>query len=191
LIAVNVGTRRAPMMVTCPRAPQRAAVHASEVDMYENIMVAVDGSASSKQALAEALKVARASGAHVSVVYVVDKSPLFTYAGRFDPHALIDEIRSDGIKVLRDAERAIAQAGVSGDAELVETGSVGEDIAERLQRYVDEHRIDLAVVGTHGRRGLRRVLLGSVAERFLRGARCPVLMIRGDDAAAPETAAAA
>ncbi|MGS0895346.1 universal stress protein [Burkholderia stagnalis] len=160
--------------------------------MYEKIMVAVDGSASSRQALAEALKVARASGAHLSVVYVVDKSVLFSYAGRFDPHALVEEIRGDGVKVLREAERILAQAGANGEAELVETESIGEDVAERLQRYVKEHGIDLAVVGTHGRRGFRRVLLGSVAERFLRGSNCPVLLIRGDDtAASPSVAAAA
>lgn len=158
--------------------------------MYEKIMVAVDGSASSKQALTEAVKMALASDAHVSVVYVVDKSVLFTYAGRFDPHALVEEMREDGIKVLREAEQIVALAGAKGEAELVETESIGEDVAERLQRYVKEHDIDLAVVGTHGRRGLRRVLLGSVAERFLRGSKCPVLLIRGDDADVPAAAAA-
>ncbi|AIO30928.1 universal stress family protein [Burkholderia cenocepacia] len=158
--------------------------------MYEKIMVAVDGSASSKQALAEALKLAKAGGAQLSIVYVVDKSVLFTYAGRFDPHALVEEIRSDGAKVLREAEQLVAQAGASGEAELVETESIGEDVAERLQRYVKEHRIDLAVVGTHGRRGFRRVLLGSVAERFLRGSNCPVLLIRGGAAAESSVAAA-
>ncbi|AQQ28321.1 MULTISPECIES: universal stress protein [Burkholderia cepacia complex] len=157
--------------------------------MYEKIMVAVDGSASSKQALAEAVKVALAGDTHVSVVYVVDKSVLFTYAGRLDPHALVEEIRDDGRKVLREAEQIIALAGAKGEAELVETESIGEDIAERLQRYVKERGIDLAVVGTHGRRGIRRVLLGSVAERFVRGSKCPVLLIRGDDA--DESAAAA
>jgi len=159
--------------------------------MYEKIMVAVDGSASSKQALAEAVKVALTGDAHVTAVYVVDKSVLFTYAGRFDPHALVEEIRDDGFKVLREAEQIIALAGAKGDAELVETESIGEDIAERLQRYVKERGVDLAVVGTHGRRGIRRVLLGSVAERFVRGSKCPVLLIRGDDADVSAAAAAA
>ncbi|KWF30496.1 universal stress protein [Burkholderia pseudomultivorans] len=158
--------------------------------MYEKIMVAVDGSASSKQALAEALKLAKAGGAQLSIVYVVDKSVLFTYAGRFDPHALVEEIRSDGAKVLREAEQVVAQAGVSGEAELIETESIGEDVAERLQRYVKDHRVDLAVVGTHGRRGFRRVLLGSVAERFVRGSNCPVLLTRGGDAPALPAATA-
>ncbi|RQS20594.1 universal stress protein [Burkholderia sp. Bp8992] len=159
--------------------------------MYKKIMVAVDGSASSKQALAEAVKMALAGDTHVSVVYVVDKSVLFTYAGRLDPHALVEEIRDEGRKVLREAEQIVALAGAKGEAELVDTESIGEDIAERLQRYVRERGIDLAVVGTHGRRGLRRMLLGSVAERFVRGSNCPVLLIRGDDTDEPAAAAAA
>ncbi|MGU7774897.1 universal stress protein [Burkholderia sp. MR1-5-21] len=158
--------------------------------MYKKIMVAVDGSTSSKQALDEALKVAKASSASIVAVYVVDQSVLFTYAGRVDPHTLLEEIRRDGADVLRDVEQTIARAAVNGDTELVGTGSIGEDIAERLQRYVDEHAIDLAVVGTHGRRGLRRMVLGSVAERFVRGSRCPVLLVRSDDVPAAAAAAA-
>ncbi|WP_176314759.1 universal stress protein [Burkholderia vietnamiensis] len=158
--------------------------------MYKKIMVAVDGSASSKQALAEALKMAKAGGGNVSIVYVVDKSVLFTYAGRFDPNALIEEIRTEGTRVLREAEQTVAAAGAQGEGELVETESIGEDVAERLQRYVKDHGIELAVVGTHGRRGFRRMLLGSVAERFLRGSNCPVLLIRGDDADVSAAAAA-
>ncbi|KVR43461.1 universal stress protein UspA [Burkholderia multivorans] len=148
--------------------------------MYNTIMVAFDGSASSKHALDEALKIAKASDAHVAVVYVVDKSALFAYAGRFDPQALVDELRRDGIDALRDAEHAIRQASVNGDTELVETDGLGEDVAARLQRYANEHDVDLAVVGTHGRRGIQRMLLGSVAERFVRRACRPVLLIRGE-----------
>ena len=96
-------------------------------------MVAVDGSASSKQALAEAVKVALAGDAHVSVVYVVDKSVLFTYAGRFDPHALVERSATTAQGAARS--RADHRAGRrEGRAELVETESIGEDIAERLQR---------------------------------------------------------
>ncbi|AWV00257.1 universal stress protein [Burkholderia sp. JP2-270] len=157
--------------------------------MYTNIMVAVDGSASSRQALDEGLKMARLHQARVFAVFVVDKSILLSYAGRLDPNALIEEVRHDGAAVLRDVERTIARAGVNGDTEIVET-ELGEDVAERLQRYVAEHAIDLAVLGTHGRRGIRRAMLGSVAERFLRGSSCPVLLVRGDDATRAAVAAA-
>ncbi|HDR9474731.1 universal stress protein [Burkholderia multivorans] len=156
--------------------------------MYNTIMVAFDGSASSKHALDEALKIAKANGAQVAVVYVVDRSALFAYAGRFDPQALVDELRRDGIDALRAAEHAIRQASVNGDTELVETDGLGEDVAARLQRYANEHDVDLAVVGTHGRRGIQRMLLGSVAERFVRRACCPVLLIRGERAPASSDA---
>ncbi|WP_310709250.1 universal stress protein, partial [Burkholderia multivorans] len=112
----------------------------------------------SKHALDEALKIAKANGAQVAVVYVVDRSALFAYAGRFDQQALVDELRRDGIDALREAEHAIRQASVNGDTELVETDGLGEDVAARLQRYANEHDVDLAVVGTHGRRGIQRML---------------------------------
>ncbi|WP_261541987.1 universal stress protein [Burkholderia multivorans] len=156
--------------------------------MYNTIMVAFDGSASSKHALDEALKIAKANGAQVAVVYVVDRSALFAYAGRFDPQALVDELRRDGIDALRGAQHAIRQASVNGDTELVETDGLGEDVAARLQRYANEHDVDLAVVGTHGRRGIQRMLLGSVAERFVRRACCPVLLICGERAPASSDA---
>ncbi|KVT61818.1 universal stress protein [Burkholderia ubonensis] len=157
--------------------------------MYTKIMVAVDGSASSKRALEEGLKIARLCGARLFAVHVVDRALLPAYAGRADPNALIEGIRRDGVAVLRDVERTIAHAAVNGDTELLETDSVGEDVAECLQRYVVEHAIDLAVAGTHGRRGVRRAILGSCAERFVRESSCPVLLVRGDDA--PRAAAEA
>ncbi|KVN18672.1 universal stress protein [Burkholderia stagnalis] len=158
--------------------------------MYTRIMVAMDGSTSSRRALEEGLKMAGLCHARVSAVYVVDKSAVFTYPGRLDPNALIEADRRAGVAVLHDAERTIARAAVNGETELVETECLGEDIAERLQRYVDDHAIDLAVVGTHGRRGVRRMVIGSVAERFLRESRCPVLLMRGDDAPPAAVAAA-
>ena len=157
--------------------------------MYTNIMVAVDGSSSSNRALDEGLKMAGSCGARLFAVFVVDKSLLITYAGRLDPDALLDEVRRDGAAVLRNAERTISHAAVNGETEIVET-ELGQDIAERLQRYVAERSIDLAVIGTHGRRGVRRLLLGSVAERFLRGSSCPVLLVRNHDAAPAAVAAA-
>ncbi|AWV05435.1 universal stress protein (plasmid) [Burkholderia sp. JP2-270] len=150
--------------------------------MYTKIMVALDGSDPSKRVFEEGLKLAKLCGAHLFAVYVVDKSVLFTYAGRIDPNELIDELRRDGTAVLREAEHAIARAAVSGEAELIESEGIGEDVAQRLQRYVDEHAIDLAVIGTHGRRGIRRLVIGSVAERFVRTSHCPVLLVCGDDA---------
>ncbi|RQR86680.1 MULTISPECIES: universal stress protein [unclassified Burkholderia] len=157
--------------------------------MYTNIMVATDGSPSAHRALDEGLRMARLCGARLFAVFVVDKSTLFAYGGRMEPEALLDEIRRHGAAILRDADRTISRAAVNGETDLIET-DFGQDVAARLQRYVVDRSIDLAVVGTHGRRGVRRLVLGSVAERFLRASSCPVLLVRGEDAA-PATVAAA
>jgi nucleotide-binding universal stress UspA family protein len=102
---------------------------------------------------------------------------------------LLDEIRRHGAAILRDADRTISRASVNGETEIIET-DFGQDVAERLQQYVADHSTDLAVIGTHGRRGVRRLVLGSVAERFLRTSSCPVLLVRGDDGAHTTVAAA-
>ncbi|KWA05848.1 universal stress protein [Burkholderia territorii] len=157
--------------------------------MYTNIMVATDGSPSANRALDEGLGMARLCGARLFAVFVVDKSTLFAYGARMEPEALLDEIRRHGAALLRDADRAISRAAVNGETEIIET-DFGQDVAERLQRYVVDRSIDLAVVGTHGRRGVRRLVLGSVAERLLRASSCPVLLVRGEDTS-PATVAVA
>ncbi|RQS58813.1 universal stress protein [Burkholderia sp. Bp8986] len=157
--------------------------------MYTNIMVATDGSPSAHRALEEGLRMAGLCGARLFAVFAIDKSTLFAYGGRMEPEALLDEIRSHGAAILRDADRTISRAAVNGETDIIET-DFGEDVAARLQRYVVDHSIDLAVIGTHGRRGVRRLVLGSVAETFLRASSCPVLLVRGEDAA-PATVVAA
>lgn len=157
--------------------------------MYTKIMVAMDGKPSSKQALVEGIKLARLCGADLFVVFVVDRSTLFAYGGRMEPEELLDDIRHYGESVLGDAIRSISSASVRGEKEIIET-DVGQGIPERLQRYIIDNSIDLAVIGTHGRRGVRRLVLGSVAERFLRGSTCPVLLVRGNDVARATSAAA-
>ncbi|AWV00494.1 Nucleotide-binding universal stress protein, UspA family [Burkholderia cepacia] len=157
--------------------------------MYTKIMIAMDGSPSSKQALVEGIKLARLCGASLFVVFVVDRSTLFAYGGRVEPDELLNEIRHYGESVLRDAVQAISNAALRGDREIIET-EAGQDVPERLQRYVVDNSIDLVVIGTHGRHGVRRLFLGSVAERFLRGSTCPVLLVRGNDVARATSATA-
>ncbi|CAN7710710.1 universal stress protein [Paraburkholderia hospita] len=147
--------------------------------MYKRIMVALDGSKSSARVLEEAVKMASLTRGTVHAVYVVDKTPLFSYGGYYDPIALVDALRKDGHEALKNAEAACKEAGVACEAELIETERLSEDVAETLRRYAGRTETELAVLGTHGRRGVRRVVLGSVAERFVRFADCPVLLVRG------------
>lgn len=146
--------------------------------MYQNILVAVDGSASSQRALNEAIEMAKLARGKLTALYVLDHSSTFTYAGEYDPRAVVDALRDDAQRVLDDVQKRFTELGVTGDVELIETEGVGEDVASCLQRYAQCRGADLFVMGTHGRRGVRRLVLGSVAERFLRFSTCPVLLMR-------------
>jgi nucleotide-binding universal stress UspA family protein len=152
--------------------------------MYKQILVAVDGSETSARALAAAIQMARDSGARLQPLYVVDV-PLMSYeVPGYDPSCVRDALVEEGRQVLTDAAALMAGAGVKGPTRLLETELLeGEDIAHGIQRAAAEFNADLVVMGTHGRRGVRRLVLGSVAERFLRIAACPVLLISGHCAA--------
>lgn len=154
--------------------------------MYSKIMVAIDGSESSKRALAEAVRLASMAGDAVHVVYVVDKASPYTYAGYSS--MLHDLMNRDGRNALRYATETLTEQGVNCETELAETESMSEDIPTCLQRCAQRVGADLVVMGTHGRRGIRRMVLGSVAERFLRFSDCPVLMVRAEEPSAEASA---
>ncbi|MGF6598726.1 nucleotide-binding universal stress UspA family protein [Paraburkholderia sp. GAS448] len=149
-----------------------------ETNMYEHILVALDGSESSKRALGEAIRMALLAHGKVTAVYVVDSSTTFAYAGEFDPLALTRALRIDGERVLEEARKLMDGQGVDGAAQVVETDGLSEDTASCLQREAQRVGADLVVLGTHGRRGVRRMVIGSVAERFVRFSTCPVLLVR-------------
>ena len=149
--------------------------------MYSTIMLAVDNSASARRATQEAARIAALAKAKVRVVYVVDQSALFNYGGYYDPQALMDALRAEGQAALTHAHETLLAAGVDDEQESIETEGVSDRIETALQRYAERCGADLVVMGTHGRRGVQRLVLGSVAERFLRFSTCPVLLVRGQE----------
>ncbi|MGF6266756.1 nucleotide-binding universal stress UspA family protein [Paraburkholderia youngii] len=146
--------------------------------MYQHILVALDGSSFSKRALKEAVNLAALTKAVVHPVYVVDKTPIFSYAGYYDPLALVEALRQDGHSVLEEAEKACAAADVRCRPAMIESESLSDDVATIVLRHGEDVHADLLVLGTHGRRGVRRLVIGSVAERVLRFSTCPVLLMR-------------
>jgi nucleotide-binding universal stress UspA family protein len=146
--------------------------------MYKRILVPVDGSATSNKALTAALQLARDSGGRVRVLHSLDELAYlsgFEYSGE-----VIKVARENASKVLDDAIAIANAAGLPTDKQLVD--QPGQRLGQTVSDAALAWEADLVVVGTHGRRGIGRVLMGSGAEQVIRMAPVPVLVIRGDAA---------
>jgi nucleotide-binding universal stress UspA family protein len=145
--------------------------------MFKRILVPVDGSETANKALVAALQLAHAAGGCVRAVHSLDElAYLWGYEYRGDTVTLA---REQATKVLQDAASMAAAAGVRFEHQLAE--DPGVRLGEAVAREARQWEADSIVVGTHGRRGLGRVLLGSGAEQIIRTAPVPVLVIRGDE----------
>jgi nucleotide-binding universal stress UspA family protein len=145
--------------------------------MYQKILVPVDGSAASMRGIEEAIKVARATGGVLRLVHVVNEYVLDDgYAPALYYERLIESFRENGRKVIANAEAVARRSGIEFTSEMLEVvgGRASDLIVEEAKRWPAE----LIVMGTHGRRGLKRLALGSDAEMVLRTASVPVLMVR-------------
>ncbi len=146
--------------------------------MYKKILVPIDGSETSTRGLDEALKIAKVHGSQVRLVHIVNEFILdYTYSPGLYAANLIESLVKAGRKVLDAAEAAARSQGVKAETVLLE--SIGGAAADLILAQAKEWQADLIVMGTHGRRGLARLALGSDAEQVLRGAAVPVLLIRG------------
>jgi nucleotide-binding universal stress UspA family protein len=145
--------------------------------MFKRILVPVDGSSTSMQAVDKAVALAQAFGAAVTVVCVIDPYP-FTGVGEdfgYGQAEYLSVAMAQAHHSIHNAEAAFKAAGIDTEARVVESGVPYEGI---LQTATDQGA-DLIVMGSHGRRGLQRFLLGSVAQRVLSHADVPVLVVRG------------
>jgi len=158
--------------------------------MYRRILVPIDGSAASMMGLAQAIKLAKDQRARLCVLHVVDDllvSPaLMDPAGAVDLVNLIEIIRGEGQQVLAQAVKLAARAGVK--AQKVQKESDARRVSEMILDEARRYRADLIVMGTHGRRGLNRLVLGSDAERVIHETPVPVLLCRLDATAVPAAA---
>jgi nucleotide-binding universal stress UspA family protein len=144
---------------------------------YQRILLAHDGSETSNKALAAALDMARGTGGRVRVIHAVDE--LASASGYEYSGELMRLAREQGKKILDGALATARSAGVESDTRMLEAPGkrLGEVVADEAAAWP----ADLVVVGTHGRRGLGRVLLGSGAESVIRLSAVPVLVIRSED----------
>jgi nucleotide-binding universal stress UspA family protein len=148
-----------------------------EVRMYRTLLVPVDGSVAAEAGLGEAIRIAVAVGARLHLMNVVDD--LFSGDGSATGGGLRALVRERGEKVLRQARERAEAAGVDVTTDLVASGA--EKLTSLLAREAQACGADLIVLGTHGHRGLSRLLMGSESEHLLNVTAVPVLLVRSDE----------
>ncbi|MFB6083263.1 MAG: universal stress protein [Halorientalis sp.] len=137
--------------------------------MYERILIPTDGSTGTAHVAMQALDLAEQYGATVYVFHVVDE----TASSLLDATGSESKLEEEGRRAIERIDRMAQVHGVDTVTEI-RTG----DPASEVLDYADEIEADLIVAGTHGRSGVERRLIGSVAERLVRHAECPVMTVR-------------
>jgi nucleotide-binding universal stress UspA family protein len=145
--------------------------------MYTKILVPIDGSATAVKGLTEAIKLAKALEAKVKLIHVVNELlGDYALAPSVYYEKIIDAERQAGRAILANAQAYARSLDFDVEVELIET--IGARASSVIVEAAKQSGADLIVMGTHGRRGLQRLALGSDAELVLRSAPVPVLMIR-------------
>ena len=141
--------------------------------MYDEILVPTDGSPAATAALDHAIDLAETYGARLHTLYVVDASSFASIDAGSD--MVIDALEEEGERAVEEVRERAEAAGIETEAHVA-SGTAYRSILD----YIDSEGVDLVVMGTHGRRGVERFLLGSVTERVVRSADVPVLTVRDD-----------
>ena len=147
--------------------------------MYKKILVAIDGSDTSKLALKESIKLAKEFDAKLRIVYVVDFFNVYPEVEYISVKDVQESMQQEGKTILEGTMRALKSSSIPFSQHLLKTTSKNPRIAEAIASDAQKWKADLIVVGTHGRRGFSHFFLGSVAESIVRVATKPVLLIRG------------
>jgi len=145
--------------------------------MFTKILVPLDGSKMSEAALRPALEFASCMGAEIVLATVHEDLPLRYYptdAGVIQ--AALNDARAEATHYVHEQVELLLERGVTAHAVTVE----GPSVAGALLDYADHNGVDLIAMSTHGRSGLTRFLMGSVADRMVHSAKMPVLLVRPD-----------
>ncbi|KWT73309.1 MULTISPECIES: universal stress protein [unclassified Variovorax] len=149
--------------------------------MYQKILVPLDGSATAQRGLEEATRLAKLTQGRLRLFHVIDELSFALAMDAYAGHAgdWLSVLREDGERLLAEAKAVANAAGVEADTVLHDrrSGQVHELVTAEAARWP----ADLIVLGTHGRRGVGRVVMGSSAEHILRHAPVPVLLVRASE----------
>lgn len=150
--------------------------------MFRQILVPIDGSPTSNLGLQTAIGLAKEQKAALCLLHVVDEMVVtqgldgMTYLSAGYVDEFLDALRKEGKRLLARAEAQAGKRKIKCQTVLAET--IGHGVADVIVEQAAECGADLIVLGTHGRRGIRRLVLGSDAEGVVRTAPVPVLLVR-------------
>jgi nucleotide-binding universal stress UspA family protein len=145
--------------------------------MYKQIICPVDGSATSNNGMHEAIKLAKDHNAKLRFLHIIDTYfPILDVTGDLNVIYIDEILRKNGKKVLKKAEDAAHKAGVNADSKVLE--AIGGRVSKFVVSEAEEWPADLIVMGTHGLRGIERLVMGSDAETVARTSPVPVLLVR-------------
>ena len=158
---------------------------------YRRILVPIDGSPTSTRGLDEAIGLCQSTGGSIRLLHVMDDVVFLSgfESGAAYVREVIPRLRKRSDNLLEAGRQRAEAAGVAADAVLIEC--FGQRTSEVVCEQAVKWKADLIVVGTHGRRGVRRMMLGSDAEQIVREAPVPVLLVRAAQTPASAAAVAA
>ena len=148
--------------------------------MYKRILVPIDGSNTATGGLKEAIRLATDQRGQILLIHVVDEIPLLTpelYGTLLE--SALNQMRAAGAAIVSKAREMVEHAGLAVDTRFVE--AMGARAGEIIVQTAKDWAADIIVCGTHGRRGLRRIVMGSDAEFIVRRSPVPILLIRAPE----------
>ena len=140
-------------------------------ELFKKILIATDGSKYTKGAIREGLAIARLNRSRVFAVYVIDTRALTTVDGMPTPENMYVLLEQEGKQAVEQVKR------MAGDLP-VETAVITGHPASAITGFAKDKGVNLIVVGTLGKSGIEELLLGSVADKIIRTAPCPVLVVK-------------
>lgn len=142
--------------------------------LYKKILIATDGSEYTKNAVDYGIDLAKNTGAEIVVIYVVDTAAFASIPMDAAWESMYELLKQEGEMALKYVAEKAGTEGLEVQGNLIEGHP-----ADEIIKYSEKNSISLIVLGTLGKSGLDRFLLGSVAEKIVRNSKIPVLVIRG------------
>ena len=142
---------------------------------FQNILVPTDGSEFTKPAIDRAVELAKLAGGRITALYVIDQTVFGNVPMDSSVTAIYDMMKAEGKTAVDYVKEKCDEAGVTVEEKVID-GAPVKSIVDESPDY------DIIVMGTLGRTGFAKLMMGSVAERVVRYAHCPVLVVRSSEA---------